>query len=490
MKDRAILALHPPFLVDRPTAHANLATGNLTIPQQRRTLCHKSNRIARKDGLMLRPNAMKRPNIIYLHSHDTGRYLQPYGHAVPTPNLQRLADEGILFRRNFSAAPTCSPSRAALLTGQCAHSSGMLGLAHRGFSLRDYRQHIVHTLRGAGYHSTLIGVQHVAKDPSRIGYDQIIATPSRDARDVAPAAAAFLAAPPAQPFFLDVGFAETHREFPLPTLVDDADHCLPPAPLPDTPEVRQDFAAYKSSARALDHGIGQVLGALAAHGLADNTLVIYTTDHGLAFPAMKCNLTDHGIGVALIMRGPGLFSGGKLCDAMLSHIDLFPTLCEWLEIPPPAWLQGRSFLPVLRGEKREINEQIYAEVTYHAAYEPQRCLRTQRYKYIRRFGDRTTPVLPNCDDSPSKDIWLRSGWATRPVAAEQLYDLVFDPNESCNLANDPAHANILADLRSRLEEWMRVTDDPLLNGPVPAPSGAQINDPGGLSPREPASFVP
>jgi arylsulfatase A-like enzyme len=81
---------------------------------------------------------MKRPNILYIHSHDTGRYVQPYGHAIPTPNLQRLAEQGVLFRQAYSAAPTCSPSRAGLLTGQCAHSSGMLGLAHRGFSLRDY----------------------------------------------------------------------------------------------------------------------------------------------------------------------------------------------------------------------------------------------------------------------------------------------------------------------------------------------------------------
>src|SRR5580658_10425869 len=105
-----------------------------------------------------------RPNIVYVHSHDSGRYLQPYGQSVPTPNLQQLAQEGILFRKAFSAAPTCSPSRAALLTGLNPHSSGMLGLAHRGFSLNDYGQHIVHTLKPAGYTSVLAGLQHVAKE--------------------------------------------------------------------------------------------------------------------------------------------------------------------------------------------------------------------------------------------------------------------------------------------------------------------------------------
>ena len=154
---------------------------------------------------------MKRPNILYIHSHDTGRYVQPYGHNVPTPNIQRLAEQGVLFRQAFCAAPTCSPSRASLLTGQCAHSSGMLGLAHRGFSLCDYNQHIVHTLRQVGYCSTLIGVQHVAKEPEIIGYDRVVQVKSHRVEHVAPATVDFLNAVPAEPFFLSVGFSETHR---------------------------------------------------------------------------------------------------------------------------------------------------------------------------------------------------------------------------------------------------------------------------------------
>src|SRR5450432_4840415 len=114
-----------------------------------------------------------RPNILYIHSHDTGRYLEPYGHAVPAPNLQRLAEGGVLFRKAFNAAPTCSPSRASLLTGMCPHSNGMFGLAHRGFVLNDYKQHVLHTLRPAGYYSALFGIQHVAKDQNIIGYDKV-----------------------------------------------------------------------------------------------------------------------------------------------------------------------------------------------------------------------------------------------------------------------------------------------------------------------------
>jgi N-sulfoglucosamine sulfohydrolase len=431
---------------------------------------------------------MKYPHILYIHSHDTGRYVQPYGYAVPTPNLQRLAEQGILFRQAFCAAPTCSPSRAALLTGQCAHSSGMLGLAHRGFSLYDYGQHILHTLRGVGYHAALVGHQHIASDPAAIGYDSVEA-PNGPLERVVPAARAFLDHAPARPFFLSVGFFETHREFHEPGPREDARYCLPPAPLPDVPQTRQDMAAFKASAQVLDQAVGAVLDALDANGLAENTLVICTTDHGIAFPGMKCNLTDHGTGVMLIVRGPGGFVGGQVCDAMVSHVDLFPTICELLEIDRPVWLQGRSIWPLILGEEEEINDAIFAEVTYHAAYEPQRAVRTRRWKYIRRFEHRPGPVLPNCDDSPSKDVWLEHGWRERAPAREQLYDLVFDPNESHNLAGDPAMVEVLAEMRGRLERWMRATDDPLLRGPVPAPPGVQVNDPDGLSPREPTRSV-
>ncbi|MHC4248873.1 MAG: sulfatase-like hydrolase/transferase, partial [Planctomycetota bacterium] len=190
---------------------------------------------------------------------------------------------------------------------------------------------------------------------------------------------------PEQPFFLTVGFVETHRKFPEPAPEDDPDHTLPPAPLPDAPETRRDFAAFKASARAYDTGVGVVLDALAESGLEGNTLVILTTDHGIAFPRMKCNLQDSGIGVLLVMRGPGGFAGGKASDALVSHVDVFPTLCDLLEIDPPGWLEGRSLMPLVRGGaaqvSEEVNDEIFSEVTYHAAYEPMRCVRTRRWKY-------------------------------------------------------------------------------------------------------------
>jgi N-sulfoglucosamine sulfohydrolase len=411
-----------------------------------------------------------RPNIVYLHSHDTGRHIQPYGHQVPTPNIQRLADQGLLFRQAFSAAPVCSGSRAALLTGEYSHTNGMLGLAHRGYRLADYDHHLVHTLRAAGYRSTLIGEQHVSGDPEDIGYDEVVELGSTQASEVAPAAARAIRDADG-PYFLSVGFFETHRDFFEPTSVRDALYSLPPANLPDTPATRRDMAAYKASARSLDQGVGTVLDAIED----ENTLVIFTTDHGLAFPGAKATLTDRGIGVLLIIRGPGGFTGGKVSDELVSQIDIFPTICELLGIERPAWLRGKSLLS-------ETNDAVFAEITFHAAYEPQRAVRTKRYKYIRRYE---RPVLANIDDSPSKDYLLAHGLAERDAPEEALYDLVFDPNEAHDIAGD--EPEIAAELRARLQAWMEETSDPLLDGPIAPAPGTEFNTADQRSPGEPTT---
>ncbi len=421
---------------------------------------------------------MKRPNILYIHSHDTGRYVQPYGFAVPTPNIQALAEEGITFTHAFSCAPVCSPSRAALLTGQVPHSCGMFGLVNRGFELRDRHRHIANVLKSAGYLTVSLGVHHVVRDPLACGYEKrLTVDPDRDgAANAADAAVEFLASPLECPFFLSVGFRNTHVPFPE---VDEkeARYCAPPAPLPDAPETRKDMAGFKASARILDEGVGKVLSALERNGLAENTLVICTTDHGIAFPAMKCNLTDHGIGVMLILRGPGGFRGGRASDALLSQIDLFPTICDLAQIPSPDWLQGKSLLPLVSGRQKEINDEVHAELNYHAAYEPLRAVRTNRWKYIRRYTDYPHPIMAQIDGCPSKDFMFRHGYSERVLEAEELYDLVFDPNEARNLCREPAYSKTLDEMRSRLESWMKRTDDPLLGGSIPTPKTAVVSDP-------------
>jgi len=420
-----------------------------------------------------------------MHSHDTGRYVQPYGEPVPMPNVQALADQGVLFRQAFCAAPTCSASRACLLTGQYGQSNGMLGLAHRGWSLRDYRHHIVHVLRGVGYTSTLIGEQHISKEPEVIGYDEVMKVPTTRVDTVAPLAMEVLRRKHERPLFVSIGFFETHREFLGPGSLRDVHYSKPPNNLPDCPEVRADVAAFKASARSLDHGVGMVLNQLDASGLSENTLIIFTTDHGMPFPGAKATLYDRGLGVNLILRGPEPFGGGRVIDALVSHIDIYPTVCEHVGIARPPFLQGVSLLPLLWGHTTSVREEIFAGSTWHAAYEPQRAIRTERHKYIRRWGERRTPVLANTDDGPSKDLLLAAGWAEREIPNEQLYDVLFDPNEANNLVDDPGYAPVLEDLRARLEQWMGDTDDPLLAGHVDPPPGVEINLPDQQSATEP-----
>ncbi len=439
---------------------------------------------------------MQQAHIVYLHSHDTGRYIQPYGYDVETPNLQQFAEEGVLFRQAFCVAPTCSPSRAGLLTGTCPHRNGMIGLAHRGARLRDNSQHLAAFLARQGYATALSGFQHeITGAPEELGYQEVFTGGAGEEYpewelSVARAAGDYLRRPHDRPFFLSCGFVTTHRMGPSPqwfngeaSPVGDPRYCRPPGPLPDLPEIRRDFADFRVAAARLDSYMGMVLAALEEAGLGENTLVICTTDHGIAFPSMKCNLNDHGLGVMLMLRGPG-FTGGQVSDALVSHLDFFPTVCELAGLPAPDWLEGRSLLPLMRGETPTLHEELFSEVNYHAAPEPLRSVRTERYRYVRRFWPRPGPVLPNCDDSVSKHEMLRLGWGSCPRPAEELYDLAFDPLGSCNLAADPAQAEVLVDLRARLERWMRSTEDPLLKGRLDPWPGMRLTPADCQSPRE------
>ena len=411
-------------------------------------------------------------NIVYMHSHDTGRYVQPYGYAVPTPRIQELAEEGVLFRQAFSAAPTCSPSRAALLTGKYPHEVGMLGLEHRGFALSEPRSHLSSILSSEGYSTVLAGLCHLAEDPTSVGYEEILEVESNRVSHVAPAACDHLRRAPQEPFFLDVGFQETHRPFPEADGDIDSRYVRPPAPLPDTPQTRADMAAYHASARDLDGGIGAVLDALEETGLAENTLVICTTDHGLAFPWMKCTLSDGGIGVMLIMRGPGVFRDGKVVDSLVSQIDIVPTVLESVGAEARSDLRGVSLVSVVN--KGEGSSRIFAESNYHVSYQPERCVRSERYKYIRSYEPREDIIYDHIDDGLSKQYLEQYGWRDRGTDSERLFDVIIDPAESVNLAGDSAYQSVLDSMRGHLDTWMDETNDPLLQGPVRPPRGADV----------------
>ena len=221
-------------------------------------------------------------------------------------SLSGLAFPPRLLRRAHLLA---QPRRLAHRASAAQRRHARLGQS-RHFRLRDFKQHIIHTLKGRRlYRSALAGFQHLSGrryhgGAADIGYDQDVDRRPRAKRISPPPT--YIRSEPEAPFWLSVGFFETHREFPTEHDVN-PDYVLPPALFPDTPGTRQDMANYIAMARILDDKIGHVLRALDETGLRENTLVIYTTDHGLAFPDMKCNLTDHGIGVALIMDGPAPF---------------------------------------------------------------------------------------------------------------------------------------------------------------------------------------
>ena len=417
-------------------------------------------------------------NVLYLHSHDTGRCMEPYGFPVAMPAYQKLAASGTVFRQAFSAAPTCSPSRAALLTGMASHSAGMLGLAHRGFRLTDPSRHLAAFLSSHGFKTVLAGHQHLTNgDPTSLGYDLVLDDGSLSGETIAEHAAAFLLghqARDAEPCFLDVGFNETHR--PFPEAEPGAERYVGVLPgQPDISDVRQDTARFHVSLRALDRAVGQVLEALQSSGLAERTIVILTTDHGPAFPGMKATLTDRGLGVGLILRMPQLTHPGSVIDSPVSQIDLFPTICAALGIAEPEWLQGVSLIPLLDRSLNSVRDEIFGEVTFHAAYEPQRSIRTDRWTFIRRFGSRALPVLPNIDESPALDWLIEHGWHERPRPLTELYDNAIDPAHSQNLAGLPDFEAVELELRLRLELWMRQTSDPLVEGSVSLPAGAITN---------------
>jgi arylsulfatase A-like enzyme len=195
-------------------------------------------------------------------------------------------------------------------------------------------------------------------------------------------------------------------------------------------------------------------------------------------------MQDSGIGVLLMMRGPQGFEGGKVIDSMVSHVDVFPTICDAAGIDKPSRLQGKSIMPLINGESDDIRDEIFSEVNFHAAYEPLRCVRTKRYKYLRRWLKRDKAVMPNCDAGHSKSLWVDSGWLDKHLVQEELYDLMFDPNETNNLIDSPELTEIADDLRERLEKWMRETNDPALHGMPGAhcPESAIANDQNELEP--------
>ncbi|MEH7254226.1 sulfatase [Neobacillus niacini] len=347
---------------------------------------------------------MEQHNIVYIHTHDSGKVFSPYGYLVDTPNIQELAKDSILFKNAFCTSPTCSPSRSSMLTGMYPHSNGMIGLGNRGFSIADYDWHIVNQLKRSNYQTTLCGIQHesghfaLPEEAAKIiGYDFNITSSNNvkqmkdkfiwDYENALNASNWIRTEAKEKPFFLSYGLYATHRPYPeINHDIVDPNYLTPPYPIPDTPETREDYARHVISLKNADTCIGIVINALKESNLYDNTIILFTTDHGIAVPFSKCNLYDPGIGVALMLRAPNSNVNGTVNDNLVSHIDVYPTLCELLNIERPSRLEGQSFAQYFSdSQSNPHRDYIFTEVNFHTSYEPARSVRTNRYKYIKYY---------------------------------------------------------------------------------------------------------
>ncbi|MGC9319630.1 MAG: sulfatase family protein [Armatimonadota bacterium] len=410
-----------------------------------------------------------RPNIIEFICHDLGQYVGCLGAPIDTPNIDELADDGVLFSTYACTAAQCSPSRGSIMTGRYPHNNGLVGLAHIGWEIGANEVTMPMYLNRAGYHTRLIGHQHEHNEAPRLGY-QTIQDVSYDARTVASAVGGFLhgEAQDGQPFFVSAGVTEPHRPYEREDYDRDDPASVQPLPyLPDRPGIREDLAGLHGLIWRLDEAIGSVREALADSGLEQDTVLIFTTDHGIAMPRAKGTCYDPGIMTTLVMRWPGHFDGGRIHHELLTNCDLLPTLLDLAGADVPDQVEGRSFLGLLDQETYEPRGHAFCEMTWHDQYNPMRAVRTPRYKYIRNFGRRPLVYMPaDVYRGPAGEEMIDDFYnEVRPT--EELYDLARDPLEQENVIDDPAYDDIAWTLRTRVHTWMVETNDPLLYGDYP-----------------------
>ena len=427
--------------------------------------------------------APQRPNVLLIHCHDLGQFLHCYGvKTVQTPNLDRLASEGVRFARSFCTNPGCSPSRASIFTGRYPHSNGVMGLCHADFAwdLHPEERHLAQILGDAGYATAAVGVIHeTSSGYRRCGYKRFLKPAS--AKPATDAAIGLL-------FFLSVGFAEPHRmryaeptwpgalpgdcSFPGPALEPDRSLGVEILPyLRDTEGTRRELAGLQGAVRHVDTHVGRLLTALAESGLGPNTLVIFTTDHGIAMPRAKCGVYEPGVQVALLLRLPGRkgWNGGIVHHEMISNIDYLPTILDLLGVPIPGNVQGRSFAPLLDGKPYTPRREIFTELTYHDYYDPRRAIRTETHKLIVNFTTAPAFMDPSQSWRPSSDVLAPANHALAYHPHIELYDLVQDPWEQNDVARRPQYAAVRGELLQRLRKQMVDTKDPILQGAVTSP---------------------
>jgi arylsulfatase A-like enzyme len=431
------------------------------------------------------PGPSLRPNILVIIADDWGYpHAGSYGdRVVKTPTFDRVAREGVLFRNAFVAAPSCTPSRASLLTGrpphQLAEGGNLWGSLPASFEVYP------DLLERAGY---TVGHTRKGWGPGNFeagGRSRNPAGPQFGSFD------GFLAqAPKDKPFCFWFGSTDPHRPYEpgreaTPGLK--AEAVAVPGFLPDTLEVRNDILDYYFEVERLDREAGAILRTLERAGQLDNTIVVFTSDNGMPFPRAKANLYDGGTHVPLAIRFPGKARAGQRRDDFVVLTDLAPTLLEAAGLAPLPAMTGRTLMPLLAGARQPNRDHVFVERERHAQVRrgdlsyPARAVRTERFLYIRNFRPDRWPAgdpekhfavgpFGDIDGGPSKAVLLSRraesaiagafALATAKRPAEELYDLRKDPDQLINVAGRREYQSTLPPLKAMLEKWMRETHDP------------------------------
>src|SRR5262245_1635651 len=427
-----------------------------------------------------------RRNVVLLIADDLGMQVGCYGDKVAkTPNIDALARAGTRFTNGFASVSSCSPSRAAILTGLPTHQSGQYGLAHATHNAHSFTdvQSIPRLLKAAGYRTGVIAKLHV--QPAEVyPWDVEVRANGRNGAVVAAAAKKFIEESGDKPYFLLVGFTDPHRAKlgfdsdvaykGVPQVKFDPKEVPIPYHLSDTPEVRADLADYYGSVARLDFGVGAVLQVLKDTRRSDDTLVVFLSDNGIPFPGAKTTLYDSGIHLPLVISSPKQKTRGVVSQAMASWTDIATTALDWAGVKPAAAMAGKSLLPILEQEDAKDRDTVFASHQFHeiTMYYPMRVVRTRTHKLILNLAHQLPyPFASDIYNSASwqgvlsrKDTMLgkraREAFEHRPL--EELYDLIRDPDELKNVAGDAAYADVLKDLRAKLKDWQTATKDPWL----------------------------
>lgn len=450
-------------------------------------------RIAAALFVLALPVFGKAPNIVLIIADDmawddSGVYGNPN---VSTPNIDKLAGEGMLFHNAFLTASSCSPSRCSIITGRYPHNTDAEELH---WPLPKEQTTFVEKLKEAGYWTAAAGKWHLG-DEVRDRFDVIRETDTSGFQlptGVEGQKGKFVetmegeeqsgctewvpllkARPKGQPFFLWLAALDPHRPYhegisESPT--DPVKVRVAPYHL-DTPEVRKDYALYYDEIKRLDRYVGMVMAEIDRQGIVEETMVIFMSDNGRPFPRDKTTVYDSGIRTPFIVRWPAQVAPGSKTKSLVSMIDLAPTILTMAGLKVGSSFEGESFLPILDDPKAKIREVIFAEQNWHDYEAHCRAVRDGEFKYIRN-GYPDLNLTPSADGvrSPTFQAMIklheegklsqaRSVYFVKPRPTEELFHSSVDPHELKNLVNDPAYGEVLTRLRESLNEWEKHTGD-------------------------------